>query len=123
MISRQVTVVAERADGGKLRVTCPSWDDAIAVLPGECLALVNIERHVHVLRAKAPLPPQHAPPPAPPLDPGEDDFPGPAKADKVTVVAERTDGGKLRVTLPPMGRRHSRPSGRVPHARAARRTL
>ena len=29
-------------------MTCPSWDDAIAVLPGECLALVNIERQVHV---------------------------------------------------------------------------
>ena len=25
----------------------------VAVLPGECLALVNIERQVHVLRAKA----------------------------------------------------------------------
>jgi hypothetical protein len=36
----------------------PSWDDAIAVLPGECLALVNPDRQVHVLRAKAPLPPQ-----------------------------------------------------------------
>jgi hypothetical protein len=40
--------------GEKLRVTCPSWDDAIVILPGECLALVNIERQVHVLRAKAP---------------------------------------------------------------------
>jgi hypothetical protein len=62
------TVVAERSDGGKLRVTCPLWDDAIAILPGECLALVNIKRQVHVLRAKAPLPPQHAPPPAVPRD-------------------------------------------------------
>jgi hypothetical protein len=48
---------AERTEGGKLRVTCPSWDDAIVILPGECLALVNVERQVHVLRAKAPLPP------------------------------------------------------------------
>ncbi|HWZ73470.1 MAG TPA: hypothetical protein VN326_18605, partial [Casimicrobiaceae bacterium] len=74
--------VAERSDGGKLRVTCPSWDDAIAIhlgeslalvnisapmalcpswddaiaiLRGECLALVSIDQQVHVLRAKAPL--------------------------------------------------------------------
>jgi hypothetical protein len=43
-------------------VTCPTWDDAVAIHPGECLALVNIERQVHVLRAKAPLPAQHASP-------------------------------------------------------------
>ena len=34
------------AAAGSCAVTCPSWDDAIAVLPGECLALVNIERQV-----------------------------------------------------------------------------
>jgi hypothetical protein len=26
---------------------CPSWDSYIAILPGECLALVNIDRQVH----------------------------------------------------------------------------
>jgi hypothetical protein len=32
----------------------------VAILPGECLALANIDRQVYVLGAKAPLPPQHA---------------------------------------------------------------
>jgi hypothetical protein len=54
-------------------VTCPTSDEAIAVLPGECLALVNTDWHV--LRAKAPTnaTPDTPSPPAPPnLD--EDDF-------------------------------------------------
>jgi hypothetical protein len=67
-----LTVVAERIEGGKLRVTCPSWDDVVVIHPAECLALVNIERQVHVLRAKAPLPAQAGPPAAP--DPGETGF-------------------------------------------------
>jgi hypothetical protein len=69
----KLTLVAERLDDGKLRVTCPSWDSYVAILPGECLALVNIERQVHVLSAKAPLPPLHARPPAPP-DPVRREF-------------------------------------------------
>ena len=48
--------------------------DALAIHPGESLALVNRERQVHVLRTKAPAGPH---PPAPP-DPGEDDFEVPA---------------------------------------------
>jgi hypothetical protein len=35
-------------------MTCPSWDDAVAIHPGESLALVTIERQVHVLRAGPP---------------------------------------------------------------------
>jgi hypothetical protein len=38
---RLATVVAERIEGGKLRVTCPTWDDAVVIHPGESLSLVN----------------------------------------------------------------------------------
>jgi hypothetical protein len=62
--SSKLTVAAERSEGSKLRVTCPTWDDAVAIHPGECLALVNIERQVHVLRAKALC--ANPRPPAPP---------------------------------------------------------
>jgi hypothetical protein len=39
-------VTVERIDGGKLRCTAATWDDAVVILPGEALALVNIERQV-----------------------------------------------------------------------------
>jgi hypothetical protein len=95
----------ERIDGGKLRATCATWDDAVVIYParrwplgverqvrikrpsspraaddavvilrGEALTLVNIERQVHVRRAKAPVPPQH--PLRGPSILGEDDFRG-----------------------------------------------
>ena len=53
-------------------MTCPTWDDAVVIHPGESLSLVNIERQVHALRAKAPASTQPKPPEPP--DPGEDDF-------------------------------------------------
>ena len=66
-------ITAERADDGKLRCTCATWDDAVVVLKGEALTLVNIERQVHALRTKAP-PVAKGPPATPDL--GEDDFEG-----------------------------------------------
>jgi hypothetical protein len=66
-------ITAERAEDGKLRCTCATWDDAVVVLKGEALSLVNIERQVHALRTKAP-PVQKGPPAVPDL--GEDDFEG-----------------------------------------------
>ena len=66
-------ITAERADDGKLRCTCATWDDAVVVLKGEALAPVNIERQVHALRTKAP-PMEKGPPASPDL--GEDDFEG-----------------------------------------------
>ena len=69
----KLVITAERADDGKLRCTCATWDDAVVVLKGEALTLVNIERQVHALRTKAP-PVQKGPPAAPDL--GEDDFEG-----------------------------------------------
>jgi hypothetical protein len=46
-------VTVERAGDGKLRCTCTTWDDAVVMLRGEALTLVNIERQVP-LGAKAP---------------------------------------------------------------------
>ena len=65
-------VTAERAGDGKLRCTCTTWDDAVVVLKGEALTLVNIERQVHVLRANAPC--RRSTPSAGPPILGEDDF-------------------------------------------------
>jgi hypothetical protein len=59
---------------GKLRCTGATWSDAVVIYPGEALALVNIERQVHALRAKAPGAVVEGPPTQP--DPGEDDFEG-----------------------------------------------
>ena len=42
-----------QADDGKLRCTCATWDDAVVMLKGEALALVNIERQAE--RRQAPL--------------------------------------------------------------------
>jgi hypothetical protein len=42
----KLVITAERADDGKLRCTCATWDDAVVVLKGEALTLVNIERQV-----------------------------------------------------------------------------
>jgi hypothetical protein len=50
----KLTVTAERADGGKLRCTCATWDDAVVILAGEALTIVNIDRQAHALRTKAP---------------------------------------------------------------------
>jgi hypothetical protein len=47
----KLIVTAERADDGKLRCTCATWDDAVVVLKGEALTLVNIERQVTAERA------------------------------------------------------------------------
>jgi hypothetical protein len=69
----KLTVTAERADGGKLRCTCASWDDAVVILPGEALTIVNIDRQAHALRTKTPSV-VRGPPAAPDL--GEDDFEG-----------------------------------------------
>ena len=33
---------------------CPSWDDAIAILRGECLALVSIDQQVHCAPREGP---------------------------------------------------------------------
>ena len=78
-------LVATAEAGGKLPVGCPAWhdpprgasvatwDDAVVVLKGEALTLVNIERQVHALRTKAP-PTEKGPPASPDL--GEDDFEG-----------------------------------------------
>jgi hypothetical protein len=40
----------ERIDGGKLRATCGTWDDAVVVLPDRVLTLSNHERQVHIVR-------------------------------------------------------------------------
>jgi hypothetical protein len=63
-------IVAERAEDGKLRCTCATWDDAVVVLKNEALTLVNIERQVHALRTKAP-PVVKGPPAAPDLGDGK----------------------------------------------------
>ena len=40
----KLTVTVERIDGGKLRATCGTWDDAVVVLPDRVLTLSNHER-------------------------------------------------------------------------------
>jgi hypothetical protein len=47
-------VTVERLEGGKLRCTGATWDDAVVIYPGEALALANNERQAHPPRAKAP---------------------------------------------------------------------
>jgi hypothetical protein len=37
-----LTVTVERIDNGKLRCTGASCTDAVVIMPGECLALLNI---------------------------------------------------------------------------------
>jgi hypothetical protein len=49
-----VNITAERIDEGKLRCTGATWSDAVVILQGEALALINIERQAHALRAPAP---------------------------------------------------------------------
>jgi len=66
-------VTVERIDGGKLRCTGATWDDAVVILEGEILVFQNIERQVHALRATGGKKPT---PPAEPTDFGEDDFEG-----------------------------------------------
>lgn len=61
----KLTVTVERIDGGKLRCNCATWDDAVVILPGEALALVNIERPVLPSAPKAPAGVVQ-PPPRPP---------------------------------------------------------
>jgi hypothetical protein len=87
-------VTAERADGGKLRCNCATWDDAVVILPGEALTLVNIDRQARTLRAKASGRVVKAPPAAP----REDDFEGeaPRQGSRHTPIAEgpsRQGGG------------------------------
>jgi hypothetical protein len=95
-------------------VTCASRSDAVVILEGQCLALVNIDRQVHALRAKAPLlprqvhvAPREGPPSAaacpsastPPLDPGEDDFQAPRderRARKAVELAKTASRRLLR---------------------------
>jgi hypothetical protein len=62
----KLIVTAERADDGKLRCTCTTWDDAVVILKGEALTLVNIERQV-LPCAKAPAGVWYIPPPASPI--------------------------------------------------------
>jgi hypothetical protein len=42
----KLTVTVERIDGGNLRCTGATWDDAVVIHPGEALAFMNIERQV-----------------------------------------------------------------------------
>ena len=42
--SYKLVITAERAEDGKLRCTCATWDDAVVMLKGEAPTLVNIER-------------------------------------------------------------------------------
>jgi hypothetical protein len=62
-----LTTTAERIDGGKLRCIGATWSDAVVIFPGEVLALVNIERQAHAIRAKAPASMVKKEPPAPPI--------------------------------------------------------
>jgi hypothetical protein len=57
-----------------LRCTGATWSDAVVILQGEALALVNIERQAHAIRFK--VPGNGTAGPAQP-DPGEDDFEAP----------------------------------------------
>ena len=99
------TLVAERIDGGKLRVTRPAWDDAVVIHPAESLCIVNIERQAHVLRASAPgavlRARRHPPILAKTIlrSPTNDHFPV-TRGQALERVAERIDGGKLRITCP-----------------------
>jgi hypothetical protein len=61
---------------GKLR--CTTWSDAVVIFPVEVLALVNIERQAHAIRAKAPASMVKKEPPAPP-DLREDNFEAPCR--------------------------------------------
>jgi hypothetical protein len=63
----KLTITAERIDGGKLRCTGATWSDAVVILQGEALALLNIERQAHAIRAKAPASMVKKEPPAPPI--------------------------------------------------------
>jgi hypothetical protein len=70
----KLTISVEGIDGGKLRCTSATWSDAVVILQGEALAIVNIERQAHAIRARAPGQAAAAGPAQP--DPGEDDFEG-----------------------------------------------
>ena len=51
----KVSVVFERADGGKIRVTTSSWDDAKVILPNQVLEAAVIGKQVALVQVDKPI--------------------------------------------------------------------
>jgi hypothetical protein len=51
----KVSVVFERIDGGKIRVTTSSWEDAKVILPNQVLEVATIGKQVGLVRVDKPI--------------------------------------------------------------------
>ena len=51
----KVSVVFERIEGGKIRVTTSSWDDAKVLLPNQGLEVAIVGKQVGLVRVEKPV--------------------------------------------------------------------
>jgi hypothetical protein len=51
----KVSMVFERIDGGKIRATATSWDDAKVILPNQVLEVATIGKQVALVRIDKPI--------------------------------------------------------------------
>ena len=51
----KVSVVFERREGGKIRVTTSSWDDAKVILPNQVLEVAVVGKRVALVRVDKPV--------------------------------------------------------------------